>query len=148
RLFLPTAFNGGNPVAIDQYAAQVQERFNMTVGVFEGLVRQEILAEKFRKLVTDGISVGPAELQQEFVYRNQKVKLDYVIAKAEDLESKVTPDEAEIKASYDKNRSKYMIPERRSVRYGLLDLNQLRASIQISDEQLKEQYRANIQSYQ
>jgi len=148
RLFLPTAFSGGNPVAMDQYAAQVQARFNMTVPVFEGIVRQELLADKFRKLVTDGISVGPAELQQEFLYRNQKVKLDYVVIKPEDLESKVTPDEAGIKASYDKNKSKYMIPERRSVRYALLDLNQLRANLQISDDQLKAQYQAVIQSYQ
>src|SRR5215813_859427 len=28
RLFLPTAFDGGNPIAMDQYAAQVQARFN------------------------------------------------------------------------------------------------------------------------
>jgi len=148
RLFLPTAFSGGNPVAMDQYAAQVQARFNMTVPVFEGIVRQELLADKFRKLVTDGISVGPAELQQEFLYRNQKVKLDYVVIKPEDLESKVTPDEAGIKASYDKNKSKYMIPERRSVRYALLDLNQLRANLQSYDDQLKAQYQAGIQSYQ
>src|SRR5215470_2963069 len=37
RLFLPTAFNGGNPVAMEDYAAQVQQRFNMSVGQFEGL---------------------------------------------------------------------------------------------------------------
>jgi peptidyl-prolyl cis-trans isomerase D len=148
RLFLPSAFSGGNPVALEEYTAQVQARFNMTVPVFENLIRQELLADKFRSLVTDGISVGPAELQQEFVYRNQKVKVDYVVIKPDDLESKITPEEAEIKASYDKNKSKYMMPERRSVRYALLDTNQLRANTQISDDQLKAQYQANIQSYQ
>ena len=148
RLFLPSAFTGGTPVAIEEYTAQVQARFNMTVPVFENLIRQELLADKFRSLVTDGISVGPAELQQEFVYRNQKVKLDYVVIKPDDLESKVNPDEAEIKASYEKNKAKYTLPERRSIRYALLDANQLRASVQVSDAQLKTQYQANIQSYQ
>src|SRR5262249_2449419 len=78
---------------------------------------------------------------------NQKIKLSYVVIKPDDLEAKVTPDEAEIKASYEKNKSKYMMPERRTVRYALLDTNQLRASIEITDDQLKAQYQANIQSY-
>ena len=87
RLILPSAFSGASPVATEQYAAQVQARFNMTYPVFEELLRQELLADKFRKLVTDGISVGPAELQQEFTYRNQKVKLAYVMIKPEDLQA-------------------------------------------------------------
>jgi len=33
------------------------------------------------------------------------VKLDYAFIKPEDLEAKITPDEAEIKAAYEKNRS-------------------------------------------
>src|SRR5258708_28682593 len=45
-----------------------------------------LLEEKFRRLVTDGISVGPAELQDEFRYKNEKVKLDYALIKPEDLE--------------------------------------------------------------
>ena len=68
RQFLPTAFNGDTPVGVDQYAAQVQSRFQMTVPVFEELIRQELLEEKFRKLVTDGISASPAELQDEWAY--------------------------------------------------------------------------------
>ena len=148
RLFLPTAFNGGSPVAMEQYAAQVQARFNMTVPVFEGLIREELLADKFRKLVTDGVSVGPAELQQEFTYRNQKIKLAYAMIKPEDLQAGVTPTDAEIKAAYEKSKAKYNIPERRTVRYALLDNNQLRASIHISDDQLKLLYQSNIQDYQ
>src|SRR5207245_7846250 len=45
-------------------------------------------------------------------------------------------------------KSKYQVPERRSVRYALLDVNQLRQCLQISDDMLKEQYQANIQQYQ
>jgi len=148
RQYLPTAFNGGSFVGIDQYTAQVQQRFQLTVPVFEELIRQSLLEEKFRKLVTDGISVGPAELQDEFRFKNEKVKLDYAVIKPEELEAKITPSDAEIKAAYEKNKSKYQVPERRSVRYALLDVNQLRQGLQISDDMLKEQYQANIQQYQ
>jgi len=120
----------------------------MTVPVFEDLVRQSMVAEKFQKLVTDGISVGPVDLQDEFRYRNEKVKLDYALIRPEDLESKITLDDAEIKASYEKNRLKYQVPERRVVRYGLVDVNQMRQNVQISEDQLKAQYQLNIQQYQ
>jgi peptidyl-prolyl cis-trans isomerase D len=148
RQFLPTAFNGATFVGIDQYTAQVQQRFQLTVPVFEELIRQGLLEEKFRKLVTDGISVGPAELQDEFRYKNQKVKLDCALIKPEELEAKITPDDAEIRAAYEKNKSKYQVPERRSVRYGIVDVNQIRHNVQVSDDMLKLQYMANIQQYQ
>jgi peptidyl-prolyl cis-trans isomerase D len=148
RQFLPTAYNGDTFVGIDRYAAEVQARFQMTVPVFEDLIRQGLLQEKFRKLVTDGISVGPAELQDEFRYRNEKVKLDYAMIKPEDLEAKITPDEAEIKATYEKNKSKYQVPEKRVVRYALVDVNQVRQNTQISDDELKVQYQQDIQQYQ
>jgi peptidyl-prolyl cis-trans isomerase D len=148
RQFLPTAYSGDSFVGKDQYAAQVQARFQMTVPVFEEAIRQELLADKFRKLVTDGISVGPAELQDEFKYRNEKVKVDYALIKPEDLEAKIAPNDADIKAAYEKNKAKYQVPEKRVVRYGLIDLNQLRQTVPVSDDELKARYQQDIQQYQ
>jgi peptidyl-prolyl cis-trans isomerase D len=148
RQYVPTAFNGGTFVGIERYSAEVQARYQMTVPVFEELLRQGLLEEKFRKLVSDGISVGPAELQDEFRYKNEKVKLDYALIKPDDLEAKISPDEAEIRAAYEKNKSKYQVPERRVVRYALVDVNQIRQNLQVSDDMLKQQYMANIQQYQ
>src|SRR5213594_3886108 len=148
RQYVPTAFNGGTFVGIDRYSAEVQARFQLPVAEFEELLRQGLLEEKFRKLVTDGISVGPAELQDEFRNKNEKVKLDYALIKPEELEAKITPNEAEIQASFEKNKSKYQVPEKRVVRYALVDVNQIRQNLQISDDQLKVQYQKNIQQYQ
>ncbi len=148
RQFLPTAYNGDTFVGMDRYASEVQARFQLTVPAFEELIRQGLLQDKFRKLVTDGVSVGPSELQDEFKYRNQKVKLDYAFIKPEDLESKITPDDAEIKAAYEKNKSRFQVPEKRIVSYGLIDLNRLRQTAQLSDDELKAQYQQNIQQYQ
>src|SRR6202171_5850930 len=105
RQFLPTAFNGDTFVGLDRYTAEVQARFQMTVPAFEEAIRQGLLQDKFRRLVTDGISAGPQALQDEFRYRNEKVKLDYALIKPEDLEAKITPGDAALKAAYDKNKS-------------------------------------------
>ena len=131
RQILPAAFNNEVPIPPDQYTALVQGRTGMTVSQFEDAVRKGMLQEKFSKLVTDGISVGPAEIQQEFNYRNQKVKLDYAFIKPEDLEAKITPTDAEIKAFYDKNKTRYQVPEKRVVQYAVVDVNQIRELIKV-----------------
>ena len=148
KLVLPGSFNGDTPISGDQYAALVQERAQMTVPQFEDAIRQGLLKEKFEKLVTDGISVGPAELQQEFLYRNEKVKLDYVFIKPEDLLAKISLDDAEIKSYFEKNKTKYQVPEKRVVRYAVVDVNQIRQSLRIPDDELKIQYQQNIKQYE
>ena len=148
KQYVPGAFVNGTFVGMDRYAAEVQARFQLTVSVFEELIRQGLLEEKFRKRVTDGISVGPGELQDEFRYKNEKIKLNYAVIKPEELAAKITPTDVEIKAAYEKNKSRYQVPEKRVVRYGLLDTTQMRRNIQVSDDQLKVQYQNNIQQYQ
>jgi peptidyl-prolyl cis-trans isomerase D len=148
RQLLPTAYNGDTFIGMDRYAQEVQARTQMSVPAFEEAIRQSLLVQKFQKLVTDGISVGPVELQDEFRYRNEKIKLDYALIKPEELEAKINPDDEEIKAAYDKNRAKYMVPEKRVVRYALVDTNQIRQNTQISDDELKAQYQRDIQQYQ
>ena len=148
KQYLPTAFNGDSPVGMDQYRTQVQQRFQMTVAMFEKVIRQSLLEEKFRRLVTDGVSVGPNELQEQFRYQNEKIKIDYALIKPDDLESKITLDDAAIKAYYEKNKSRYTVPEKRIVEYGLLDQERIRQGVQVSDDELKIKYQQNIQDYQ
>ncbi len=147
RQLLPTAFAGGAFVGMQQYAADVQLRFDMGVAEFEELVRQGLLEEKFRRLVTDGISVTPEEVGQEFRRRNEKIKLDYVVIKADELESKVAVTDAELAAYFEKDKGHYVVPERRVVRYALLDLNQLRQHVSVSEEELRAYYNEHIDRY-
>jgi peptidyl-prolyl cis-trans isomerase D len=148
RQYLPTAFNGDTFVGMDAYSREVQQRFQMTVPVFEELVRSGLIEEKFRKLITDGISVSPQEIQNEFRFENEKIKIDYLAIKPEDLASKINPTDDEIRKFYEQNKSKYMIPEKRVVRYGLSDLARSRANTVVSDDELKALYQQNIQQYQ
>jgi peptidyl-prolyl cis-trans isomerase D len=148
RQILPTAFNGDTFVGNEAYAQQVQQRFQMSVPVFEDLIRSSMIEEKFHKLLTDGVSVSPAEIQQEFRYENEKVKLDYAAANPESLADKINPDESEINSYYQQNKAKFQIPEKRIVRYGLLDLGQLRQNTPVTDDELKAIYQQGIQQFE
>jgi peptidyl-prolyl cis-trans isomerase D len=147
RQLIPTAVVGGAFVGIEQYSLEVQQRTGLSVEEFEELIRQALLEEKFRRLVTDGISVTPDEVQQEFRRRNEKIKIEYVLIKPDALESKVAASEAEPAAYFEKNKARYVVPERRVVRYALLDLNQVRQRATVTDAELRAYYTAHIDVY-
>ncbi len=147
RELIPTAFVGDTFVGLDQYAAQIQQRAGMSVPEFEDLITQGMIEEKFRQLVTGGITVSPAEIQEEFRRRNEKVKLDYVVIKPDDIEAKIMPSEADLTAYFEKNRARYAVPERRTVRYAVLDMDQLRARSAVSDDEIRKYYNDHIDMY-
>ncbi len=105
---------------MDRYAAEVQSRFQMSVPEFETEVKSSLLQQKFQELVTDGITTSDDEVREEFGRENEKIKLDYVLIKPEDLQSKVDVSEADLAAYFDKNKAQYVVPEHRTVDYAML----------------------------
>jgi peptidyl-prolyl cis-trans isomerase D len=144
---LPTAFPGGVWVGAERYAQEVEMRTGMSVPEFEDYVRADVLMDKFKYLVTDGISVTPQEVEARYRYENEKVQLTYAAIKPSDLESSITPTDAELSAYFAKNESKYQVPEKRSAKYALLDMNQLKQSIKISDPDVQAYYQQHLDDY-
>src|SRR5581483_8379947 len=131
RQILPTAWVGG-VWQKDQYANEVQTRTGMSVQQFEKALQDEMLSNKFRAMVTSGISVSLEEMEKEFQRRNEKVKIQYALIKPSVLASTIKPSDAELNAYFQKNIGKYQVPEKRSAAYALLDLAKLKAETQPS----------------
>jgi peptidyl-prolyl cis-trans isomerase D len=146
KQLLPAAWEGGAWTK-DRYVAEVQNRTGMSVPEFESFLRDDMLMEKFRRLVTSSISVSPAEIENEFRRRNEKVQIEYALVKPTDLAASIQPTDAELSAYYNKNSSRYQVPEKRSARYALLDLAKLRETTQVSDEDLRAYYNSHIDQY-
>src|SRR5271163_3572373 len=143
---LPTAWSGSTWLK-DRYPTEVETRFGMSVDQFESLLKNEMLGEKFHEMVTDGITVSPQEIAQEFQWRNEKVKIAYALIKPADLAASIHPSDADLAAWFARNSSRYQVPERRSARYALLDLSKLRATTQVSDDSLRAYYNEHIDDY-
>ncbi|HTP44139.1 MAG TPA: peptidylprolyl isomerase [Candidatus Acidoferrum sp.] len=147
KQIIPTAFSGDTWLK-DRYEAEVQARSGgMSVSQFEEFLRNEMLLERFHALITDGITVSPMEIEQEFRRRNEKVQVQYAAIKPEELAPSIHPTDAQLSAYFAKNSSKYQVLEKRSARYALLDLNKLRAHTQVGDETLRAYYNAHIDQY-
>ncbi len=144
---LPTVFSGGNFLGMDRYAAEVQARFGMTVAQFEDRIRMGLLEGKLQRLVTDGITVTPEEVEQEFRRRNEKVKIEFVKLSPGAVESQVQLTKEEIARHFEENKASYQIPEKRSIRYVLLDRSQLHRQVNPTEQELRAYYSANLEQY-
>jgi len=143
---LPTAWNGDTWLK-DRYASEVQQRTGMSVADFESTLRDNMLALKFQNMITAGITVSVGEVAQEYRLRNEKVKIDYALIQPSALAVSIHPSDADLAAYYQRNMSKYLVPEKRSASYAMLDLAKLRANTQVSDDVLRAYYNANIDQY-
>ncbi|HEX2521364.1 MAG TPA: peptidyl-prolyl cis-trans isomerase, partial [Terriglobia bacterium] len=115
---------------------------------FEDGVREEIIQEKLKNLITDSVSVSDSELEEEFRDRNEKSKISYVSFEPSKFTTAVVLQDADIKAHYDQNKESYRVPEQRRVKYLFADSGALRAGIQIPDAELKSYYQQNLATYQ
>jgi peptidyl-prolyl cis-trans isomerase D len=147
KKLVPTAFTGDSFIGMDRYSAEVQARFQMTVPEFEAEVKKALLQQKFQQLVTDGITASPDEVKAEYRRENEKIKLDYVTIKPSDLQSKVDISDADIAAYFEKNKARYVVPERRTIDYAMLSLAQLKQRAQISDDDVKVFYQGHVDQY-
>ncbi len=143
RLIIPAAKTGD----MQQYAAEIQQRSQMSVPEFENAVRKMLAAEKFFALVTDGINASPGEVNEEFRRRNEKIKIEYAVIRPDDLESKVSISEPELAAQYEKSKASYQVAERRTIRYALLDSAQAAGQVKVSEDELRAYYNENIAQY-
>ena len=147
KKLVPTAFTGDTFIGMDRYTAEVQARFQVSVPEFETEVKNALLQQKFQQLVTDGVTASDDELREEFRRENEKIKLDYVLIKPEDLQSKVEVSDADLAAFFDKNKAQYVVPERRTVDYAILSLAQLRQRSPVTEDDEKVYYQSHIDQY-
>ena len=126
---------------------QFQLMTGVTVNEFIKEERQGLLAQKIRALVTDGLTVTPAEVHAEFVRANSRAKIEYVVFDPSQFLKAVDVTPAALEAFYKKSSDRYKVPEQRRVRYVLITPDRLRAEVKITDQELNKYYSSHLGEY-
>jgi len=136
-----TFFPGGNFIGEASYEELLQQH-DLTVTQFERGVKEDILIDKLRSLVAGGAMVTDAEIRQKFEKENTKIKFDYAVLRKDDILKELHPTDSELKAFYDRNKATYnnSIPEKRKVKYVVIDTARLQGETQVSPQDLQAYY--------
>jgi peptidyl-prolyl cis-trans isomerase D len=119
----------------------------LTVSDFEDQIRRAITIEKLRSALTNWITVSDKEVEDEFRRRNEKVKLAIVAFAADKFREGLDATDAELTAYYDAHKNDLKVPEKRKVKYALVDTQALRNTITVSADDVKRYYEDNEQQY-
>lgn len=146
--YAATFFPGGKFVGQQQYE-NILQNADLSVPVFEQGLKDQILLDKLRNLITGSALVTDSDVRQEFEKQNTKVKFEYAVLRKDDLMKQIRPNEAELKAFYDRNKATYnnSIPEQRKVQYVVLDTAKIEAGVSVSREDLQAYYDQHRDDY-
>jgi peptidyl-prolyl cis-trans isomerase D len=114
---------------------------------FEEQIRRGITMEKLQAALTNWITVSDKELEDEYKRRNEKVKLAAVSFPADKFREGLEATDAELSAYYEAHKNDLKIPEKRKVKYALVDLQAIRNRIQVSPADIQRNYEDNQQQY-
>lgn len=124
-------------------------RAGYTIPQFEALLKEEILINKIRILISSSASVTDAEVKDQFSKQNTKIKFDYAVIKKDDILKGLHPADAELKAYFDLNQKNYAnsIPEKRQLKYVVFDTTKALEQTQVTQQDLQAYYDAHRDEY-
>ena len=147
-LSLPAFQQNGQFVGDQQYRMILQSANPpLRPGDFEDQVRRGIVLEKLQAALTAWVTVSDAEVEDEFRRRNEKVKLAVVSFPADKFREGLEVSDAELASHFEANKATYRIPEKRKIRYALVDNNALREQTPVGAGEVKKYYEDNIDQY-
>src|SRR5471030_1253555 len=123
------------------------QRPPMVASEFEDNVRRGLSVEKLRGSLTDWLSVNDADLEKEYRRRNDKVKLAVVSFTADSFRTQVTATDADVASYFDGHKNDFKIPEKRKIRYLLIDIDGLRAKVVVPAADIEREYNNNSEQY-
>ena len=149
RIFSYPAFqeNGGF-IGEQRYRALLRmQQPPMQPSDFEESIRDQLTVEKLRASLTDWMSIPDKDLEQEYRQRNDKVKLAVVSFTADKFRSQATASDADVASYFEAHKADFKIPEKRKIRYLLIDIDALRGKIVVPPADVERAYNEGIDQY-
>ncbi|HEX5482348.1 MAG TPA: peptidyl-prolyl cis-trans isomerase [Terriglobia bacterium] len=144
---IPFLYQNGQFIGMAEYENLVQQETGMAVPQFEAQMRESILVRKLRQTVTDDVEITPAEVHEDFLRRNEKAKINYVVFEPSEFVNAVKVTPAAIETYFTANRLHYKIQEQRKVKYVLIPPDSVRSQVQVSEADLQRYYNQHLAEY-
>jgi peptidyl-prolyl cis-trans isomerase D len=111
-----------------------------SIEAFEAGIHRRLLIAKCSSFITDGARVTDAEVEAEFLRRNETMTVDYLVIDAEELLADDLPDDQAIESFFREHIDRYMRGEGRAGSYVLFNAREFGAAAEIGDTEIEAAY--------
>jgi peptidyl-prolyl cis-trans isomerase D len=143
-------FPDGKYIGDARYAELISDQLQMTVEKFESEVKQQIMADRLRDLISGGVTISDSEVRDAELKQDTKIKFQYAVLSADELRKTINPTDTELETFYKQNAAKYKDadPETRKIQYvNITDTELPGGKPQISQAEIQQYYNQNQQQY-
>ena len=119
----------------------------MTPADFEEDVRRSLMLQRLQAAVTDWITVSDEDVEREHVRRNERVRLSAISFRADDFREGLEATDDDVAALFEQNANDYLVPEKRRLRFVLIDVPALKAAFTPGDADVQAYYDNNLDNY-
>jgi peptidyl-prolyl cis-trans isomerase D len=142
----PQFFQNGKLTSKDQLEQQLAAQ-NLTLQEGIDSMRQTLILRKVQNITSTGVIVTPQELNQALAQAHEKSQIEYIAFPAAKFRDQVKPTPEELRQAFEKDRTQYMVPEKRSFQVVVADQAKVEASLVVSDAQLRQAYSASMDNF-
>lgn len=118
----------------------------LTEAQFEGQLQQNLTREQMTTAVLDGLTPSDALVNPLYRARAERRSADVVTLTPSAVPALPAPTEEQLVAYHDAHPDAFRKPEQRGISIALLRLDDVAATIKVSDEKLQEEYKARAAS--
>ena len=145
---LPLFQENGHFVGEERYRQALQfQRPPVTTAQFEEEIRRELLVRRLQSAITGWVGVTDEELEAEYRRRNERVSVNVVTFRGDDFRDVVEATDSDVELLYDEESLTYEVPERRQLRFLLIDESAIGDSITLTDAEVQDYYDANFSRF-
>ena len=124
----------------------VLQRNRLTPEMFEQLQRRELLTQKVRGLIEDGVKVSDDEIRRWYDWQNAEVKIKATVFNPDDFVQVTASDEA-LAQYFEENREQYTTQEKTQITYIVFDPDDFVSEVAVTDDEIRQYYDDNRETY-
>jgi peptidyl-prolyl cis-trans isomerase D len=123
-------------------------RYNrMQPSDFESGIKQDLLGQKIRQLMTCFFPITDREVMDYYAYRKEKINIGFVSLHPEDFKEGVTVRQDEKKAYFEENKERYRVPEKIKIAYLSVDPSDFMDKVTVTEEEISDYYELNQERF-
>jgi len=136
-----------DPRYYQQFAKGFLRSLGVTEPQFEEYIREEIILQKLRNMVSQALIIPPYEIKRTYDTVNDILNVEYVQITPDTVEDEVEVSDEDIALYFEKNNEDFTIPPKTSVRYIKIPVADFLDQVEVTDDDVLTYYTDHQDDY-